>query len=115
MSFFSLDSSLITHCYNSPNLFDVEQPEFSNTTREQAIYFYSAKSIRKLFIIEDTLEFPVHLRYHSPSEVDSIRTINFKTPEIFISCQNNDTVIFNDKHCQRFARKVCFITWYTVV
>ena len=52
------------------------------------------------------LEFPVHLRYHAASDSLKTRTIDFKPPEVFVSCTNNDTVIFSDKNCQRFARKV---------
>jgi len=102
-----LNSSLLKHCYNEETIFNTETPEYDEVnSKTQPIYFYSTSGIRKLFIIEDELKFPVHMRYHAPSETEKEAEIKFQTPEVFITCKNNKTEIFEDQNCKRFTRKI---------
>lgn len=108
--YFSLNSSLLKHCYNEETVFNTETPEYDEVnSKTQPIYFYSTSGVRKLFVIEDELKFPVHIRYHAPSDNEKEAEIKFQTPEVFITCKNNKTDIFADQNCKRFTRKVSYI------
>lgn len=104
-----LNSSMMTHCFNDHAKFDVETPEYGVVYPSTGqIHFYSKKSIRKLFIVEDELKFPVDLRYHAPSTVGD-HEVHFRAPEVFITCRQNKTNIFVDSNCRRFVKKVCLL------
>uniref|UniRef100_A0A7E4ZVA8 Phosphatidylinositol-glycan biosynthesis class X protein n=1 Tax=Panagrellus redivivus TaxID=6233 RepID=A0A7E4ZVA8_PANRE len=102
----NLQSSLEKHCFTDA-VFDVEQPEFAATSKAQPVYFHADRIARKQFIIDDILNFPVHLRYHASTDVAPFHAkVSFAKPEVFITCGNNETTIFGDANCRRYVHKI---------
>uniref|UniRef100_A0A915ENL0 Phosphatidylinositol-glycan biosynthesis class X protein n=1 Tax=Ditylenchus dipsaci TaxID=166011 RepID=A0A915ENL0_9BILA len=66
----SLNSSLTNHCFVSDR-FNVEEPNWSSSVPKlHPIFFHSRRVLRKVFVFNDQLNFPVHLRYHKSMEKD---------------------------------------------
>lgn len=94
----ALNVSLIDHCFlatpfNTGNfelillkfaIFLEVPANHDSLSDHKPIIFQSKIELRKVFVFSDELQFPVHLRYHEPSNDESGKICKFKHVLIFI-------------------------------
>ncbi|KAH7709732.1 transcription initiation factor TFIID subunit 5 [Aphelenchoides avenae] len=103
----SLDSHLFNHCFVA-NHFDVEAAANSpKVPNFQSVVFHSNKVLRKVFLYEDSLAFPVHFRYHPPAEVGEGLTakVQLAQPRVYLRCETNETFMA-EPTCKKRIEKI---------
>jgi hypothetical protein len=116
----ALNLSLLNHCFLCTP-FDTELPANHQSLNDhKPIIFQANEVLRKVFVFSDVLEFPVHLRYHPPTNEQSgklfksILTYGFsglseeiviEPPRVYLRCDKNETLM-EDESCRDHVEKV---------
>ena len=123
----ALNNTLLNaHCFLSSGSFDTEAAAFdarlASTPQRHPLIFQSREQLRKVFVWQNTLEFPLHLRYQRSTDDESSKHsfgqlqqflgflalsdhILIEPPQIFVHCADNKTLM-EEKSCRAAVKKV---------
>ncbi|KAI6210595.1 Mediator complex subunit 22 [Aphelenchoides besseyi] len=103
----ALNVSLLNHCHLCMP-FNVEVPEHDPQLENyKPVLFQAKETLRKVFLFEDKLEFPIHFRYKRPTDDQlgmSSETI-VPQPRVYLHCASNETLMAEES-CRKNVQKL---------
>ncbi|KAI6227007.1 hypothetical protein M3Y95_00681400 [Aphelenchoides besseyi] len=103
----ALNVSLLNHCHLCTP-FNVELPEHDHQLENyKPVIFQARETLRKVFLFEDKLEFPIHFRYKRPTDDQlgmSDETV-IPQPRVYLHCASNETLMAEES-CRKSVQKL---------